>query len=100
VVAVAEVGKLEPTRLPTTGRTLGEARKSPRRVDYATEGVHDAQVYVGELLEPGMRFDGPAIVETRGSTIVVHPGNEAAVDPYGNVIITLAGEHEQEVVAP
>ena len=36
-----------------------------------------------------MRFDGPAVVETRGSTIVVHPGNEVAVDDYGNVLITL-----------
>jgi N-methylhydantoinase A len=97
VVAVAEVGKLEPTPLPTTGRTLADARKPSRLVDFATGGVHESQVYVGEYLEPGMRFDGPAIVETRGSTIVVHPGNAAAVDRYGNVIIAVAGEHEAEV---
>jgi N-methylhydantoinase A len=89
VVAIAEVGKLEPVRLPTTGRSLADARKGRRQVDYATEGVHEADVYVGELLEPGMRFDGPAVVETRGSTIVVHPGNEVEVDDYGSVIITL-----------
>jgi N-methylhydantoinase A len=89
VVAIAEVGKLEPVRLPTTGRSLADARKGRRQVDYATEGVHEADVYVGELLEPGMRFDGPAVVETRGSTIVVHPGNDVEVDDYGSVIITL-----------
>jgi N-methylhydantoinase A len=39
-----------------------------------------------------MRFDGPAIVETKGSTIVVDPGNEVRVDDYGNVIIELGGD--------
>ncbi len=94
VVAIAEVGKLEPVPLPRSGRSLADVRKGRRRVDYATEGVHEADIYVGELLEPGMRFDGPAVVETRGTTIVVHPGNEAAVDEYGNVIVTLGGDEE------
>jgi N-methylhydantoinase A len=89
VVAIAEVGKLAPTPLPTTGRRLGEALKGRRAVDYATEGVHEADVYAGELLEPGMSFDGPAIVETKGSTVVVHPGNELTVDDFGNLIISI-----------
>src|SRR5581483_6483771 len=67
VVAIAEVGKLEPVPLPRSGRSLADVRKGRRRVDYATEGVHEADIYVGELLEPGMRFDGPAVVETRGT---------------------------------
>jgi N-methylhydantoinase A len=92
VVALAEVGKLAPVVLPGTGRTLEDARKGRRTVDYATEGVHDADVYEGELLEPGMRLAGPTIVETKGTTIVVHPGNEASVDDYGNVIVWLEGE--------
>jgi N-methylhydantoinase A len=87
IVAVAEVGKLEPSPLPGTGRRLDEALKARRRVDYATEGVHEADIYVGEMLEPGMGFEGPAIVESRSSTIVVHPGNELTVDDYGNIRI-------------
>jgi N-methylhydantoinase A len=87
VVAVAEVGKLEPAPLPRTGRGLDEALKGRRIVDYATEGVHEADIYVGEMLEPEMTFEGPAIVESRSSTVVVHPGNELAVDDYGNVTI-------------
>ncbi len=90
VVAIAEVGKLAPEPLPTTGRRLTDAVKGRRMVDYATEGAHEADIYVGELLEPGMSFDGPAIVETRGSSVVVHPGNELAVDDYGNMIISIA----------
>ena len=71
---------------------LEEAVKGRRRVDYATEGVHDADIYAGELLDPGMSFEGPAIVETSGMTVVVHPGNEVQVDDYGNVIIAVTPE--------
>jgi N-methylhydantoinase A len=96
VVAIAEVGKLAPTPLPTTGRPLGDALKGRRAVDYATEGIHEADIYAGELLDPGMSFDGPAIVETKGSTVVVHPGNELTVDDYGNLVIsiTLSGNED------
>jgi N-methylhydantoinase A len=89
VVAIAEVGKLEPKPLPRSGRTLGDALKGQRSVDYATEGIHEADIYVGEMLEPGMSFEGPAIVESRSSTVVVHPGNELTVDDYGNVRIEM-----------
>jgi N-methylhydantoinase A len=89
VVAIAEIGKLAPAKLPVTGRALDDARKGSREVDYATEGRHDADVYDGDLLEPGMSFAGPAIVETSGSTIVIHPGNGVTVDEYGNLLITI-----------
>jgi len=36
-----------------------------------------------------MAFRGPAIVETKGTTTVVHPGNSATVDDFGNLIISI-----------
>ena len=36
---------------------------------------------------PSSAFAGPAIVEDPGDTIVVHPGNRAEVDGYGNIHI-------------
>ena len=75
LVALAEVGRLAPAPLPVTGGRVEDARKEARVVDFAASGVHDASIYDGELLEPGQRFAGPAIVETKGSTTVVHPGN-------------------------
>jgi N-methylhydantoinase A len=74
-----------------TGRPLAHASKGTRTVDYATEGIHEAQIYDGELLEPGASFSGPAIVETKGTTTVVHPGDEARVDELGNLLIVLDG---------
>ncbi|HSH21985.1 MAG TPA: hydantoinase/oxoprolinase family protein, partial [Candidatus Caenarcaniphilales bacterium] len=94
VVAVAEVGKLTPAPLPTTGRKLNDARKGRRLVDHATEGIHEANVYAGELLEPGMTLDGPAVIEMEGTTVVVDPDNELTVDEYGNLLIVLARKEE------
>ena len=43
-----------------------------------------------------MQLEGPAIVETRGSTVVVHPGNELGVDEYGNMVVTLTSDSREE----
>jgi N-methylhydantoinase A len=91
LIATAEVGKLEPARLPVTGHPLVQASKGMRTVDYATEGIHEAEIYDGELLEPGATFYGPAVVETKGTTALLHPGNELRVDELGNLVITLNG---------
>jgi N-methylhydantoinase A len=89
VVAIAAVGKLEPAPLPRSGRRLADARKGDRVVDYGPEGMHEASIYAGELLEPGMGFDGPAVVETSGTTVLVHAGDELNVDEEGNLVISV-----------
>jgi N-methylhydantoinase A len=91
VVATADVGKLEPAPLPRSGRELASTMKGRRLVDFASGGAHETAIYDGEQLEPGMGFAGPAIIETKGGTVVVHPGNELQVDDYGNLVI-LIGE--------
>ena len=88
-MAEAEIGNLEPEPLPVTGVALDAIRKGERDVDFDLEGIHRAAVYDGSRLEPEMAFVGPAIVETRGGTIVVHPANRAHVDEYGNLHIEL-----------
>ena len=90
LVASAEVGKLMPTDRPVTGATLADARKDTRSVNYALDGVHDAAIYDGEKLEPGMALTGPAIIEDPGTTVVVHPGDRLTVDRYGNLHLDIA----------
>jgi N-methylhydantoinase A len=92
LVSTVAVGKLEPERLPVGGRSLDAAFKGCRDVDYALEGVHRASVFDGDLLEPGMRFTGPAVVETAASTTVLHPGAGATIDAYGDIVIDLGGQ--------
>ena len=87
LVASAEVGKLELRELPVTGADLPSALKGKRSVDYALEGIHLADIYEADRLEPGMAFAGPAIVEDPGMTTVVHPGNPVSIDNYGNIHI-------------
>ncbi|AUM74628.1 hydantoinase/oxoprolinase family protein [Paracoccus jeotgali] len=89
LVASAEVGKLEMTEAAPTGTPASEARKGQRQVDYALEGQHEADIYDGALLEPGMEFDGPAIVEDKGTTVVIHPNNRVTVDGYGDLHIAI-----------
>jgi N-methylhydantoinase A len=89
LIARADIGKLEPARLKVTGRRVPDTLKGRREVDYALEGVHSADIYDGDLLEPGMEFRGPAVIEMRGTTILVHPRNEVHMDGYGNIHIHL-----------
>lgn len=91
LVAIAQIDKLIPAALAVTGRTLEAARKGHRVVDYATDGIHEAAIYDYALLEPQMCFDGPAIVEDAGTTVVVHPRNRVYVDRLGNLHITING---------
>ena len=84
LVAIAEVDKLKPEPIPTTGRKLEDAVKMQREVDYIEAGIHQATIYDGDALEPGMSFVGPAIIEEAGATTVIPPGLPCHVDDYGN----------------
>ena len=87
LVASVEVGTLTPTQRKATGNDVRSAHKGERVVDYALEGRHRAAVYDAARLEPGMGFEGPAIVEDPGTTVVLHPGDRAQVDGFGNIRI-------------
>ena len=89
--APVEIGKLTLTEQAPAGAGIDRAFKGRRAVDYALEGVHRAAIYDGERLEPGMAFEGPAVVEDPWSTVVVHPRDRASVDGYRNIHIRLQG---------
>jgi len=89
LVARAEVGKLtmQPAKLGDSDAS--GAKKGSREVDYALEGKHLATLYDGDKLSPGMAFNGPAVIEDSGTTVVVHPQNSVSVDAFGNIHIVL-----------
>ena len=60
-----------------------------------TGGFVDVPVYDRGRLRPGMRADGPAIVEEREATTVVCPGDAFAVDESGNLRLTVARQTRQ-----
>lgn len=89
VVAISEIDKQPLPRLARTGRDLTAARKAPREVDFDAAGIHQADVYDWSLLEPGMSFNGPAIVEDKSTSLVVTPGKQVRMDDFGNIHIEL-----------
>lgn len=89
LIASAEVGKLDPQPEPLTDAPASTAEKGRRAVNYALEGTHQATIYDGDRLRPGMVLQGPAIIEDSGTTVVIHPGNTVRMDEYRNLHITL-----------
>ena len=49
--------------------------------------VVDTPVYDGAQLLPGNRVDGPTVIETTDTTVVVRPGRWLEVDAFGNFAI-------------
>jgi N-methylhydantoinase A len=90
LVAIAEVDKLKPEVHPRTGRNVEAAVKGRREVDFVEAGIHQATIYNGDALEPGMSFVGPAIIEESGTTVVLPPGLPCHIDNYGNYCIQTA----------
>jgi N-methylhydantoinase A len=80
---------------PLRERPAGAAAAGPRerRPVYFDEedGFVDCPVYDRAALGPGAALAGPAVVEQMDSTTVVFPGQRAAVDGFGNLVIAVGG---------
>ncbi len=90
LIALAEVDKLKPQKLPRSNGKAEDAIKGSRQVDYLEAGIHQATLYRGDALAPGMRLVGPAIIEEAETTIVIPPKMPCEVDEYGNYQILTA----------
>lgn len=76
---------LEPE--PLVGDEAYDALTGQRSVLFGSDGPAETDVYRFELLRPGNRVAGPAVIEAPTTTILVHPGQQASVDPYRNVTL-------------
>jgi N-methylhydantoinase A len=56
--------------------------------DYAPTSLYD----IG-LMSCGMEIAGPAIIETPITTIMINPGDQAVMDEFGNIRITVGLSH-------
>ena len=72
------------------GKDPHAALKGRRKAYF--DGWLDCPIYARERLVYGNRLPGPTIIEQMDSTIVVHPGQEAFMDRFGNVIIEITPE--------
>jgi N-methylhydantoinase A len=93
-VAVAATGTGPEVRLPEHRpgtRDVAEARKPDRPVYFPeTRGYGRCPVYDRRRLPVGARLEGPGVVEEPESTTVLPPGTTAEVDPWANLIVSVA----------
>jgi N-methylhydantoinase A len=67
----------------------GAALKGQRDAYFPERGGYvSTAIYARPRLAPGDGFDGPAVIEDEGSTLVVGPGARVAVAPSHNIILT------------
>jgi N-methylhydantoinase A len=98
---VSAVGRMQrPSLRPASGATGRPAVPHFRHVyfDEAGDFVRCA-IYDRYALAPGLRLEGPAIVEELDSTCVLHPGYAATVDELGNLLLAEAATQGPDLVA-
>jgi N-methylhydantoinase A/oxoprolinase/acetone carboxylase beta subunit len=86
VDAVGRVAKPELRASEGGGGSASDARKGERQAWFAG-GFVATPVYDEGGLAPGVRLEGPAIVESPFTTVVVPPGASLSVDPHRNLVI-------------
>ena len=88
VTAIGVIVKPALRRLERSGRDTAEALTGRREVYFEeTGGPTGCSIYDRYGLPAGVELPGPAIIEERDSTTVVHPGYTARVDDYGNLLV-------------
>lgn len=69
-------------------KNISKALKGHRPVFFPESGYTDCAIYDRSLLFPGVKFNGPAVIEEQESTTVVGPSAEVSIDDYGTIMIT------------
>jgi N-methylhydantoinase A len=83
-------GLVPPVHLPEhepVGRSLADAEVARRPVRFDAATV-DCPIYARELLDVGMTFTGPAVIDQQDTTVVVLPGQHVSVDTYLNLFLS------------
>ena len=87
---VTAVGLIPKPAMKSFARTTAFAQPhATRRAWFDAENAREVPVFRRGALQPGMRIEGPAIIEEQTSTTVLYPGQRAEVDEYLNVECTL-----------
>jgi N-methylhydantoinase A len=88
IVATTRYVPLQLKEHSLSARDASAAISGTRPV-YFDDGFVETPVFLHDRLAPGHRITGPAIVEGANTTLVIHPGQDATVDRFTNVLISL-----------
>ena len=88
VTAVGRITKPQLRDVLPGSMDVDVARKASRHVYFAeASGFVSCPIYDRYRLGAGHRISGPAICEEFDSTTVIHPGYQASVDRFGNLLL-------------
>ena len=85
-------GKLPELEHQGEGMAKGTAASFEVRQIYFDGGYLNTPAYHREVLLPGQRLNGPAVVEQMDSTTLIFPGQKAEIDAFGNIIIEVGSD--------
>jgi N-methylhydantoinase A len=86
-LCVSGFGLIDRPRIPLLEANAGAEPQQASRPVYFDGAFRDTLIYKRGSLSPGLRLEGPLVVEEFGSTSVVFPGQSLEVDPHGILII-------------
>jgi N-methylhydantoinase A len=87
LTAFGKVEKTELKELEVLSNNPDDALKETREVIFENVGGIDTKIYLRDKLSPGMKINGPAIIEEVTTSTIIYPNMELEVDKYGNLII-------------
>jgi len=95
-VRIRVIGKvIRPRLLP---QLLEKSDPSPALIEYRpiyfSRDPINVPFYRGEMLTPGNRIPGPAVVYRNDTTILININDNAWVDGYRNLVIALGGKDD------
>ncbi|MDC0678203.1 hydantoinase/oxoprolinase family protein [Sorangium atrum] len=89
VAALGAVDRPRPARLDRSPPDPAPARKGARAVDFDELGILQSPLYERARLRPGMRVDGPAVVEEPAASTILFPGDRLTVHEQGSLLIDI-----------
>jgi N-methylhydantoinase A len=90
VTAIGRLPQRAASTPPAGGGEVAGALVGTRPVYFRGAGFVTTPCYARERLAPGMRFDGPAVVDQEDATILVTPGFRARIDRATDIILERA----------
>ncbi|WP_404368842.1 hydantoinase/oxoprolinase family protein [Sphingomonas sp. MMS24-J45] len=89
IVATLPVKKPELADRAVTGVAVEACVIGRRTVDFDEDGEHEATIYHGLKMEPGMTLSGPAVIQEPAVTLPIPPGIRVEVDRFGSYHVHL-----------
>jgi N-methylhydantoinase A len=87
---VTAIGLIPKPEMKTFDKARDAATPHATRQAHFNAGeARDVPVFARSSLQPGMRIEGPAVIEEKTSTSVIYPGQRAEVDAYLNIEVAL-----------